>query len=92
MPSGLKDPLTSPPSLTSPLKRVYPSAGKASVPAAGSVLALLKTRFAGDYQKFYQLRLREMKSPAIPGNKLALAIDQNLALDREVKSRMDIVD
>ena len=52
----------------------------------------LPLRFAGDYQKFYQLRFREMKSPAIPGNKLAPAIDQNLALDREVKSRMDIVD
>ena len=52
----------------------------------------LNERFAGDCQKFYQLRLGETKSPAIPGNKLALAIDQNLALDREVKSRMDIVD
>ena len=49
-------------------------------------------RFAGDYQKNHQERFTEMKWHAIPGNELGPAIDQNLALRREVKYTVAIVD
>ena len=48
--------------------------------------------FASDCQKMYQMRFTEMKWHAIPGNKLGPAIDQNLALRREVKFAVAIVD